>query len=981
MKKQRKHSIELARKAILPLIPTKWDQSYPYYDLCPKKSYYTCYTGCAATVLAQLMYYHQWPQGETTAIPTYKCSGSGYSKYNGWLDELPPITFDWGNMLLKYEYDDYTGNSLYTDEQANAVAQLMQYAGYAVKMQYGTDASGTSMDNLAPALTDYFFYDSHTTRLLSRTQYASADWEQKVYDELVAGNPVVYDGFTDAYGHGHVFLCDGYDGDGFFHINWGWSGNCDGYYRLSVLNPGDTSGSGASSSFYGYTWDQQAIFGAMPASGEAREDLHALSNDSYKYNEYGQLALLMKCLNQMEESLSYEMGIGYYDSDGNLRVLASQSAGELSYGYYTGLLSFDNWTELPQGSYVLHPMSRVAGSSHWEVLTAPDIAIYADVDAEHTPTLHYYHELGNELTVTGTQLDGSHYPGSDHTLTVTIQNNGKEFFGNICLYGKYESENEYSELTSTMVTIPANGEETVTLFFKPNSTGNLSLVISRGTYSSGFTDYLLGGSSALDLTISAQSGDTTGDLTKLKATSIVVDNMSVENGKNIVLSNGTITGTMTIKNEGEEAFSGQVQIFCFIPYHDEYENEQNELIIHEDSYPAGQLNPTLTLASGEETTIDFSFPMQSPSNWWHSVDGTVPESIYHRIGLFIDQVYDEETWTTNYIFNGDLTVYPYYAVTITNSDGTTQLASYKEEIVVPATAAYVDLRGFNGNGIVLNTTSAQPNCLYLRLAGDEAITGLPTTNVIEGSTAEQIVLTDGYDFLPPFEFTAQHISYTRTNTQGSNGTGGWQTLVLPFACNKLVRTDNGTQIDWFHQSSDTGKNLWIKDFVSVDGSTVLFGFAGEQLEAYHPYIIAVPGDKWGSKWDLRNVGLRFEGENAVIQADSRCNISTSSWKMKGTLSKTDQTNVYALNEGGTAFELLNSATISPYSAWFISKNSYAPARLTIGNAHDGSVNAIETISKQTDTDCIFNLQGQPIGNNLKLLPRGIYIYHGKKIIK
>lgn len=966
-------------KAILPLSPTKWDQTYPYNKLCPIIGPYQSPTGCAATVLAQLMYYHQWPQTETATIPGYD-SGSGYNKVS--LDELPPITFDWGNMLLKYEYDAYTGNPLYTDEQADAVALLMQYAGHAVKMNYGTDASGSDMANLAPALTNYFNYDSRTTRLLSRAQYSNADWEEKVYNELAAGNPVIYDGFTDAYGHGHVFLCDGYDGDGFFHINWGWRGNCDGYYRLSVLNPGDTSGAGASSSAYGYTWEQQAVFGAMPASNEPREDLHALSNDSYKYDEYGQLTLQMKCLDKREVSLSYEMGIGYYDGDGNLQVIASQNAGELSYGYYTGVLYFDGWNDLPQGSYVLHPMSRVAGSSHWEVLTAPDMAIYADVDAEHTPTLRYYSQLGNELTVTGAQLDGSLYRGADHTLTVTIKNDGEEYFGIISLYGKYELQEEYSELTSTMVTIPAHSEENVTLFFKPNGTGNLSLCITNGTYYSTFTDYLLSGESTLNVTISAQSGDITGDMTKLKATSIVVDNMSVENGENIVLSNGTITGKMTIKNEGEEAFSGQVQISCFVPMHEEWYNEEdNVLEVNEYVYPAGQLDPTLTLASGEETTVDFSFEMQSPSNWWHSVDGTVPESIYHRIGLFMDYGYDEQTETQYLIFNGEQTVYPYYAVTITNSDGTTQLASYKEEIEVPSTAAYVDLRGFSGNGIVLNTTSAQPNCLYLRLAEDQAITGLPTTNVIVGSTAEQIVLTDGYDFLPPFEFTVRHISYTRTNTQGSNGTGGWQTLVLPFACSKLVRTDNGTQIDWFHQSSDTGKNLWIKDFVSVDGSTVLFGFAGEQLEAYHPYIIAVPGDKWGSKWDLRNVGLRFEGENANIQADSRCNISTSSWKMKGTLAQTAQTDVYALNEGGTAFELLNATTIRPYSAWFVSKNSYAPARLNIGNAKEESVNAIETIYKQTDTDRIFNLQGQPMGNNMESLPRGLYIYQGKKVIK
>lgn len=58
------------------------------------------------------------------------------------------------------------------------------------------------------------------------------------------------------------FVCDGYDGAGLFHFNWGWSGKSDGYYQLSALRPG-SQGSGATSA--DYSRNHTIICGIMPA--------------------------------------------------------------------------------------------------------------------------------------------------------------------------------------------------------------------------------------------------------------------------------------------------------------------------------------------------------------------------------------------------------------------------------------------------------------------------------------------------------------------------------------------------------------------------------------------------------------------------------------------------------------------------------------------------------------------------------------------
>ncbi len=56
--------------------------------------------------------------------------------------------------------------------------------------------------------------------------------------ELEAGRPIVYRGGPDDGRSGHAWNIDGY-GDGYFHMNFGWSGSQNGYFTLDLINPGD----------------------------------------------------------------------------------------------------------------------------------------------------------------------------------------------------------------------------------------------------------------------------------------------------------------------------------------------------------------------------------------------------------------------------------------------------------------------------------------------------------------------------------------------------------------------------------------------------------------------------------------------------------------------------------------------------------------------------------------------------------------------
>lgn len=62
----------------------------------------------------------------------------------------------------------------------------------------------------------------------------------------------------------HAFVCDGYDGQGLFHFNWGWDGKADGYFAIDFLNPAAEDEPWKT----GYNGSQSALLNIHPRSPE-----------------------------------------------------------------------------------------------------------------------------------------------------------------------------------------------------------------------------------------------------------------------------------------------------------------------------------------------------------------------------------------------------------------------------------------------------------------------------------------------------------------------------------------------------------------------------------------------------------------------------------------------------------------------------------------------------------------------------------------
>ena len=354
------------KTAIAPLLITKWGQDDPYNMNCPDffDTGDKCVTGCVATAMAQVMYYHRANSTNktTTKIP-------GYNTRSIWLyheeelitiEPIPEGTMiDWDNML-----DSYNGSE--TDAQKEAVANLMLYCGASVRMDYGISSSAFSED-VPIALKKYFDY-SENTELVYRHNYTDESWNELIYSELSKGNPIYYSGSNSE--AGHAFVCDGFDGNGYYHINWGWDGLSNTFFLLDALNP-NQQGTGGSSA--GYNDDQCALIGAVP-NGEilrlTSQNASLTGNTSFILSETGDnitVPVRWGIQNLLGTSCIFDHAIGLYQNDELVKVLEKTGTSETFTANQKKTIdtSLVIETNLSSGIYQLYALSRSQGEEKW----------------------------------------------------------------------------------------------------------------------------------------------------------------------------------------------------------------------------------------------------------------------------------------------------------------------------------------------------------------------------------------------------------------------------------------------------------------------------------------------------------------------------------------------------------------------------------------------------------------------------------------
>ena len=120
-----------------------------------------------------------------------------------------------------------------TQAQCNAVAKLMKDVGLASGMQYHPGFAVATNQGAFDAFVKHFDYQA--TCVYQSTEGPSV-FADLLRQELVDGFPFYFYGATKDYKGAHAWVVDGFDDKGFFHMNFGWNGQSNGYYSLSALN-------------------------------------------------------------------------------------------------------------------------------------------------------------------------------------------------------------------------------------------------------------------------------------------------------------------------------------------------------------------------------------------------------------------------------------------------------------------------------------------------------------------------------------------------------------------------------------------------------------------------------------------------------------------------------------------------------------------------------------------------------------------------
>lgn len=407
-------------RPITPLVRATWSQRAPFNILLPfRPNGEHALVGCVATAMAQVMYYWQWPSRPTDAIPAYVSETLEYE-----MPELQPVEFNWASMKNTYHTDDTVGIT------AHAAATLSLYCAQSVHMDFKEGSSSAYTREVPYTMMRFFGYSSQA-KYIQRKYFTTEEWESMILDELKARRPVIYSG--SKLSGGHAFICDGFDGNGMFHINWGWNSQSNGYFLLNVLNP-DLQGAGSASGSHGYIINQAIVVGLSPktASNAGLEvfnrsiEIKECTNTRTSATEDFTVTQESQLLNCMSDTIGFNFAWGLYQGDRLVKVMEPGVKEKLPSWYYTRLTTtLSLGSGISSGTFRIIPLFSDLNTEDWRPCTGSDIN-YIEVvinDNKCTFTCHGV-AITPDYVVGDINVTGNMHHKRPVDITVNLTNRG-----------------------------------------------------------------------------------------------------------------------------------------------------------------------------------------------------------------------------------------------------------------------------------------------------------------------------------------------------------------------------------------------------------------------------------------------------------------------------------------------------------------------------------------------------------------------------
>lgn len=464
---------------VTPLIQTRWDQAPLYNLLCPYDEDAEDYTvtGCAATAMAQVLKYWEYPN-VGTGTHTY------YDQNYGWQSADFEVPIYWNEMPNSLSSSSST-------MQVYSVARLMRLCGVSADMQYGIASVGGSATNIlneASGLVNNFNY-SPNIDVVGKSSYSDSQWVSILKTELDAARPILYRGSDSETGGGHAFVCDGYDNNNYFHFNWGWAGVYDGYFLLSALAPGAGQIGGGNGNF---SANQACIIGLEPAEPVSHPSYDlvmssTLMTSASSYDWGDDIMITRSVKNSGTANFSGYIIVMVTDNYGNPVAHTCNYATITSNHTNTASVHFSGDMPFVPGNYIVNVFSAIDTNDLNTFRLVRDNATYQNL-AQFTITYSASIETNSDFYFsTGDVL----YANRAATINVDVLNAGSSTFtGNVAvglsdLDGNFEQFIDQGSLSNGLqanyhytngleftgnITVPAGEHFIMLLYQNPNET-------------------------------------------------------------------------------------------------------------------------------------------------------------------------------------------------------------------------------------------------------------------------------------------------------------------------------------------------------------------------------------------------------------------------------------------------------------------------------------------------------------------------------
>ena len=858
----RRKAMSVPREPIAPLVKTYWTQESPFVDMMTEDV-----VGCQRIASAQLLFY--WGCDKTlatiTGVPT-SIQESG--KYE-------PQTFD--KSKIRSHYRSGSG----TAEERAEVARYISCVRYSL-------GTGTQSDMVSKGPK---FWGITPGAILYRQNCFPDDFERIVYEEIKNGAPVFVGGHCKSATPNHYFLVDGYSHDDFFHINWGWAGVCDGYFRLSPLNAYNWSTVA--------NWSQtfEALIGmrgpglvaettAQPndvaslgmltfsfADGSNNivyDDQYINSGGSFKIR-----TLLENWSNNFKstESRTFALELAAYDMNYNkVKTIATKQITLAQAATQAVVWNLTNFN-LPEGEYYLVSKSKDAtytGDYHFDYVKgvyshAKLIVQEGRITASLVPA----------FVINSTEIIGKKKPGYRTAIKFNCTNNSfNKLAWNFSLY-----KNEIN----SAVGYTQDADE---FRLQAKSTGDFFMEFEADEEPC--TLFLYNEDRAARSLASPIYAEIPCDPSSFPAATA---------------ANSDLSFTWSLNNSSGSSKGGTV-----------YGNELKGTV--------KITNSSSTKTYEDIVTIQIYYGRASYNNRYKSANIMVPLKLAPKASETVDLsgfnysdgAFDAERQLAFFVYDGsyrvdednDYFTYAYWNVSKSfnywDKDGKLSV-----QTSVPTTApnaAAVSYKGMSVSKTIY--PNSNPNCIYYFDTETQAkrLSGYASHNVVVGDKAYTTIKFDETNAVyVPFTFTDANVTYTRkmTNaqTEGSEDQK-WSTICLPFEVNSVKEGNNPVMI---------GDGVELRKFYGEEFASIYFD-AAYKMEANKPYLIRA------SEENL-NKTLTFAATNATVVAGSAM-LDANNYDFTGNYTTTRDEKgkyVYTIDSNGNNFVYTASPTYKTFYAY------------------------------------------------------------------